>query len=163
MAKTITTGSAADRTQTEVEKLISSGDVEAAVQTLRDGLKATIVCRVTEPDGKRFAYREVPDWRTAVTSAKLLIEFGRGRARQQIQVSGTVGHVHTSEAELLAAARGLRMERAAQIVDQYAGASVDLLESGNQAKTVEVVEEEVIEEEVPEKLLSVDQEPKPSK
>lgn len=75
-----------------IRSLITAGDLEDAVQALRDGLKAEMTVRTTSAKGERQRYERVPDRTTRIMSARLLIEFGDGKAIQRV-------HQHTTSDE----------------------------------------------------------------
>ena len=71
-----------------IREIISEGDLSAAVQALREGLSAKMRVRAGKT-ALGMQYEDIPDHAIRITSARLLIEFGDGKAIQRIHQHNT--------------------------------------------------------------------------
>lgn len=72
-------------TEADIRLIMESGDVYGAMEVLRDGMKATRSIRCTDDNGRR-GYKEIPDFGTRVTCARLLLEWGFGKPAQKTKL-----------------------------------------------------------------------------
>jgi hypothetical protein len=72
-------------TEADIRLIMESGDVYGAMEVLRDGMKATRSIRSTDDNGRRI-YKEIPDFGTRVTCARLLLEWGFGKPAQKTKL-----------------------------------------------------------------------------
>lgn len=119
--------------------IISADDADRAVETLRELLEAEKKMRIRGKDGCENVL--VPDGMVRLLAAKTILEFKFGRARQQIDVSSKVSHVHASIDELIERAKQVeRVERTTEIVSGYIQSPQTgiVIEDPSQEEVVEV-------------------------
>jgi hypothetical protein len=72
----------------DIQTFIKDSDVESAIQTLREGLKATKVSRIRDPKRPRGVnYVDKPDHTVRFHAAKLLLEYGFGKPATRAEIS----------------------------------------------------------------------------
>lgn len=106
--------------QEDIHRFVDDGDFENAVNVLRNGMKATHVVRKSRENGERGVdYEEVPDHGTRITSAKLVLEYGFGKAatRHDITMTKETSNV-ASPAEIMERLRDSGSQLA-DIIDVY--------------------------------------------
>lgn len=108
----------------DISDFIEDGDIEKALNTLRDGLKATKVSRYRDPQKPRgVQYSEKPDHAVRFSSAKLMLEYGFGRPATRAEISITDDTQRTaSPAEIMARFQQSGAQLA-QIIDVYSEAA----------------------------------------
>lgn len=108
----------------DISDFIEDGDIEKALNTLRDGLKATKVSRYRDPQKPRgVQYSEKPDHAVRFSSAKLMLEYGFGRPATRAEISITDDTQKTaSPAEIMARFQQSGAQLA-QIIDVYSEAA----------------------------------------
>ena len=108
----------------DISDFIEDGDIESALNTLRDGLKATKVSRYRDPQKPRgVQYSEKPDHAVRFSSAKLILEYGFGRPATRAEISITDDTQRTaSPAEIMARFQQSGAQLA-QIIDVYSEAA----------------------------------------
>ena len=108
----------------DVSDFIEDGDIEKALATLRDGLKATKVSRYRDPKKPRgVQYNEKPDHAVRFSSAKLMLEYGFGRPATRAEISITDDTQRTaSPAEIMARFQQSGAQLS-QIIDVYSEAA----------------------------------------
>lgn len=105
----------------DIHRFIQDDDFEAAMNALRDGLKANHTVRQNRADGQRgVEYIERPNHTTRLTAAKLMLEYGFGKpaTRAEITVNDNSSKV-ISPAEIMSRFRQTGMDLN-EIVDVYA-------------------------------------------
>ena len=105
----------------DIHRFIQDEDFEAAMNALRDGLKANHTVRQNRSDGQRgVEYIERPNHTTRLTAAKLMLEYGFGKpaTRAEITVNDNSSKV-ISPAEIMSRFRQTGMDLN-EIVDVYA-------------------------------------------
>lgn len=100
-------------TEADIRLLMESGDVYSAIEVLRDGLKAIKSVRSTNETGQRI-YKEIPDYSTRITCARLLLEWGFGKPAQKTKLE-----IEKTE---------IGIETPAQIMAKMKAADLDLTE-----------------------------------
>ena len=118
-------------TEADIRLLMESGSVYGAMEVLRDGMKATVSVRAQCPNTGARIYKEVPDFSTRITCARLLLEWGFGKPAQKtkLEIEKTDVSVETP-AQIMAKMReaDVELEEVAQIYledkDESDGASV---------------------------------------
>jgi len=110
----------------DVSDFIEDGDIEKALNTLRDGLKATKVSRYRDPKKPRgVQYSEKPDHAVRFSSAKLMLEYGFGRPATRAEISITDDTQKTaSPAEIMERFKQSGAQLS-QIIDVYSEAVVE--------------------------------------
>ena len=108
----------------DISDFIEDGDIEKALNTLRDGLKATKVSRYRDPQKPRgVQYSEKPDHAVRFSSAKLMLEYGFGRPATRAEISITDDTQRTaSPAEIMARFQQSGAQLS-QIIDVYSEAA----------------------------------------
>jgi hypothetical protein len=105
----------------DIHRFIQDDDFEAAMNALRDGLKANHTVRQNRADGQRgVEYIERPNHTTRLTAAKLMLEYGFGKpaTRAEITVNDNSSKV-ISPAEIMSRFRQSGVDLN-EIVDVYA-------------------------------------------
>ena len=115
---------ASNKLKRDVSDFIQDGDIELALATLRDGLKATKVSRYRDPKKPRgVQYSEKPDHAVRFSSAKLMLEYGFGRPATRAEISITDDTQKTaSPAEIMARFQQSGAQLS-QIIDVYSDAA----------------------------------------
>ena len=110
----------AKRMKRDISDFLEDGDVELALVTLRDGLKATKVSRYRDPKKpKGIQYGEKPDHTVRYHSAKLLLEYGFGKPATSAEISISDDTQRTaSPAEIMARFQQSGAQLS-QIIDVY--------------------------------------------
>ncbi len=110
----------------DVSDFIEDGDIEKALNTLRDGLQATKVSRYRDPKKPRgVQYSEKPDHAVRFSSAKLMLEYGFGRPATRAEISITDDTQKTaSPAEIMERFKQSGAQLS-QIIDVYSEAVVE--------------------------------------
>lgn len=104
----------------DIHRFIKDDDFDAAMNALRDGLKANHTVRQNREDGQRgVEYVERPNHTTRLTAAKLMLEYGFGKpaTRAEITVNDTSAK-SISTADIMARFRQSGMDLN-EIVDVY--------------------------------------------
>ena len=107
----------------DVHQFMKDEDYENAVKCLRDGMNATHIVRQSKDNGERGVdYKEVIDHGTRLSSAKLVLEYGFGKAATRAEINITDdSRSMATPAEIMArlASSGQNL---AEIIDVYSEA-----------------------------------------
>ena len=110
----------------DVSDFIEDGDIEKALNTLRDGLKATKVSRYRDPKKPRgVQYSEKPDHAVRFSSAKLMLESGFGRPATRAEISITDDTQKTASPSEIMERFKQSGAQLSQIIDVYSEAVVE--------------------------------------
>ena len=104
----------------DIHRFIQDDDFEAAMNALRDGLKANHTVRQNRSDGQRgIEYVERPNHTTRLTAAKLMLEYGFGKPATRAEITVNDNSVKAvSTADIMARFRQSGMDLN-EIVDVY--------------------------------------------
>ena len=104
----------------DIHRFIQDDDFEAAMNALRDGLKANHTVRQNREDGQRgIEYVERPNHTTRLTAAKLMLEYGFGKPATRAEITVNDNSVKSvSTADIMARFRQSGMDLN-EIVDVY--------------------------------------------
>lgn len=105
----------------DIHRFIQDDDFEAAMNALREGLKANHTVRQNREDGQRgIEYVERPNHTTRLTAAKLMLEYGFGKPATRAEITVNDNSVKAvSTADIMARFRQSGMDLN-EIVDVYA-------------------------------------------
>ena len=110
----------------DVSEFIEDGDIEMALKTLRDGLKATKVSRFRDPKKPRgVQYTDKPDHAVRFSSAKLMLEYGFGKPATRAEISSTDDTQRTASPAEIMARFQQSGSQLAQIIDVYSEAAAE--------------------------------------
>jgi len=104
----------------DIHRFIQDEDFEAAMNALRDGLKANHTVRQNRSDGQRgVEYIERPNHTTRLTAAKLMLEYGFGKPATRAEITVNDNSIKSiSPADIMSRFRQSGMDLN-EIVDVY--------------------------------------------
>jgi len=104
----------------DIHQFIKDEDFEAAMNALRDGLKANHTVRQNRSDGQRgVEYIERPNHTTRLTAAKLMLEYGFGKPATRAEITVNDNSIKSiSPADIMSRFRQSGMDLN-EIVDVY--------------------------------------------
>jgi hypothetical protein len=104
----------------DIHRFIQDDDFEAAMNALRDGLKANHTVRQNRADGQRgVEYIERPNHTTRLTAAKLMLEYGFGKPATRAEITVNDNSIKSiSPADIMSRFRQSGMDLN-EIVDVY--------------------------------------------
>jgi len=104
----------------DIHQFIQDEDFEAAMNALRDGLKANHTVRQNRSDGQRgVEYIERPNHTTRLTAAKLMLEYGFGKPATRAEITVNDNSIKSiSPADIMSRFRQSGMDLN-EIVDVY--------------------------------------------
>lgn len=74
----------------DIHNYLKEEDYEKAMSCIRDGMSATHIVRQSKENGERGVdYKEVVDHGTRLSSAKLVLEYGFGKAATRAEINIT--------------------------------------------------------------------------
>ena len=133
----------------EITDFISDGDVEDAVNVIREAMSANVSRKISGPNGWRYVWAE--DWRTRLSAAQTLIEFAKGKAvqRSKLEIDANLPQI---EPGALAAEVRQALAGASGILEAYRDEEQARArrEERETAVEAEIIDEQTLMEDLPE-------------